>query len=356
MHCRSSSTFSSRRAKRWAPVRRAAAFFFVLAAVWQFIIVPRLPPIHSETDTRDTSVAWVESFGAMKVIGQLGETATIVVGDSRIPAGVDILALREGGVQGAASLWSGGASLSRTLPAASTFTPRRMVVCLSLIGLTSELPGPKAEFHDGEGPPAGFAVKSPEYRSWRTRRLDELLALGFKSKRVHGLVNVFEREYERSLRRTSFGPSGIDEWLGSRFHHLRFNSFRTVRPKRWAVTWFDKFDETLSDSLYQSHADRFDASESKATRETVLNEIIQLRANGCDVICVRLPVAPSLTEIERSVISDEELREFCRDAGAPFLDYAGESYATYDGLHMSHGSEVRFSKRLAADLLNTFGE
>ena len=325
-------------------------------AVWQFVIEPLFPPIAFENDFRGEAVRWIDSYGSLMSIANVEEAETLVVGDSRIPAGIDVYALREHGITNAAALWVGEASLSRLLPAASTFNSPRMVVCISTLGLAPEIQGRKTAFNNGEAPPAGRAVSSTEYKAWRLRRTDELSDLGYTDGEVAGLFRYFERRYEQGLTRFSSGPRGIDSRLNAWFNNARFNTYRTVRPKPWAVSWFDDLDESKSDHIYQALADRKDAPGWDETRTVILDELIRLRASGCEVVCVRQPVSSSLLEIERGLVSDEEFRELCRDAGVPFLDYADEPYPTHDGLHMTHDSEVRFTKRLAADLLKTFAE
>jgi len=356
MHRRSSSTSSSRRAERWAPVRKAIALFFVLVAAWQFLIAPRFPPVAFETDFREEAVMWFDGIGGFLTIADVEEAGTLIVGDSRIPAGVDIHILRAEGIPDAAGFWMGEVNLTRILPAAIQLDAPRVVVCISTLGLAPETRGHKVAFQEGEGPPPGFHLETPEYRAWRKRRFDELLDLGYKRGTVNFLFRYFEDRYGGGLVRQSSGPRGIDARLNSWFTHERFGSIRLIRPRPWAVSWFDKIDVHGSDHIYQLRADNYVEEEWASTRQEILDTLHRMRANGSELVFVRMPVAPSLMEIERSLVSDEELREFCREAGGRFLDYAEEPYPTHDGLHMTYESERRFSKQLAADLLEAFAE
>ena len=79
--------------------------------------------------------------------------------------------------------------------------------------------------------------------------------------------------------------------------------------------------------------------------------IVFLRQHG-HVVLVRLPVGPSLLQLEQVYQPgfDQLMRQTAADYALPYLDYSTQPYATTDGNHLQREASAAFSQRLAADI------
>ena len=79
--------------------------------------------------------------------------------------------------------------------------------------------------------------------------------------------------------------------------------------------------------------------------------IVFLRQHG-HVVLVRLPVGPSLLQLEQVYQPDFDrlLRQAAADYALIYLDYSNQPYATTDGNHLQREASTAFSQRLAADI------
>lgn len=87
------------------------------------------------------------------------------------------------------------------------------------------------------------------------------------------------------------------------------------------------------------------------TRLSYLYKTIAYLQGHGEVYLVRLPVHPSLTEVDNAVIPNFEdlMSELTQQTGAPYLDLSGENknYIYTDGIHLYKDSATEVSKRIA---------
>ena len=89
-----------------------------------------------------------------------------------------------------------------------------------------------------------------------------------------------------------------------------------------------------------------------AGRWAALRQTIQLLKRHGQVYLVRLPVGPSLLQLEQTYqpAFNQLMRQTADTLAVPYLDYSAEPYATTDGNHLQRTASAAFSQRLADDL------
>jgi hypothetical protein len=92
-----------------------------------------------------------------------------------------------------------------------------------------------------------------------------------------------------------------------------------------------------------------------AGRLQALRQTIQFLKPHGRVVLVRLPVGPSLLELENvyQPAFDQLMRQTASNSAVPYLDYSSRPYATTDGNHLQKAASADFTKQLAQDLKAT---
>jgi hypothetical protein len=90
-----------------------------------------------------------------------------------------------------------------------------------------------------------------------------------------------------------------------------------------------------------------------AGRLQALRQTIEFLKPHGRVVLVRLPVGPSLLQLEQIYQPGFEqlMRQMAVGFSVPYLDYSAQPYATTDGNHLQRGASAAFSQQLAADLV-----
>ncbi|MDO7853456.1 hypothetical protein [Hymenobacter convexus] len=103
----------------------------------------------------------------------------------------------------------------------------------------------------------------------------------------------------------------------------------------------------LQDYKQLAAAQHLSASRLQALRQT----IEFLKPHG-RVVLVRLPVGPSLLQLEQVYQPgfDQLMRRLANNSAVPYLDYSAQPYATTDGNHLQRNASAAFSEQLAKDL------
>ena len=88
-------------------------------------------------------------------------------------------------------------------------------------------------------------------------------------------------------------------------------------------------------------------------RLLALRQTIEFLKQHGRVVLVRLPVGPSLLQLEQIYQPgfDQLMRRMAADYAVLYLDYSAQPYATTDGNHLQREASAIFSQRLAADLI-----
>ncbi|WP_210515935.1 hypothetical protein [Hymenobacter terricola] len=89
-----------------------------------------------------------------------------------------------------------------------------------------------------------------------------------------------------------------------------------------------------------------------AGRLQALRQTIALLRQHGRVVLVRLPVGPSLLQLEQAYQPgfDQLMRQTAASLAVPYLDYSARPYATTDGNHLQRAASTAFSQQLATDL------
>ncbi|WP_156175922.1 hypothetical protein [Hymenobacter terrenus] len=89
-----------------------------------------------------------------------------------------------------------------------------------------------------------------------------------------------------------------------------------------------------------------------AGRLQALRQTIQFLQQHGHVCLVRLPVGPSLLQLEQTYQPgfDQLMRQTATALAIPYLDYSTQPYATTDGNHLQRAASLSFSQQLAKDL------
>ncbi len=90
-----------------------------------------------------------------------------------------------------------------------------------------------------------------------------------------------------------------------------------------------------------------------AGRLAALRQTIEFLKQHGRVVLVRLPVGPSLLQLEQQYQPGFEklMRRMATDKALTYLDYSAQPYATTDGNHLQRAASATFSEQLAADLI-----
>ena len=91
-----------------------------------------------------------------------------------------------------------------------------------------------------------------------------------------------------------------------------------------------------------------------AGRLAALRQTIDFLKQHGRVVLVRLPVGPSLLQLEQQYQPGFEtlMRQVAADYALTYLDYSAQPYATTDGNHLQRTASAAFSQQLAADLIS----
>ncbi|MDO7847277.1 hypothetical protein Q5H92_12970 [Hymenobacter sp. M29] len=94
------------------------------------------------------------------------------------------------------------------------------------------------------------------------------------------------------------------------------------------------------------------AQHLSAGRLQALRQTIQFLQPHGRVVLVRLPVGPSLLQLEQVDQPNFDLlmRKLASNSAVPYFDYSAQPYATTDGNHLQRDASAAFSQQLANDL------
>jgi hypothetical protein len=87
-------------------------------------------------------------------------------------------------------------------------------------------------------------------------------------------------------------------------------------------------------------------------RLAALRQTIQFLKPHGRVVLVRLPVGPSLLQVENAYqpVFDQLMRQTAAALAVPYLDYSTRPYATTDGNHLQRAASAAFTRQLAEDV------
>ncbi|MFT4648386.1 MAG: hypothetical protein ACI87O_000549 [Planctomycetota bacterium] len=143
----------------------------------------------------------------------------------------------------------------------------------------------------------------------------------------------------------------FDTWSSDWADMYRRRLAEPVLPPAWRYGWFggfgqDKYSEAITYSLRpETREARF------AALEEVKSFIGSLKTKGWNVTCIRFPTYGPMRDIEDKAFDGNLFEVMCGEIGVPYIDYGSGEYPTSDGSHLGVAAAIKFSNRLAQDLL-----
>lgn len=276
-------------AKAWYgpfPILAGLSGWILLLGGWRVAAAPRLSVSTAKDDPTIESFVDLEAAdSALYLRGSESSDGLLVVGDSRANADISVRVLEREGIEPAGVLTGALAQLDDLLKAARTLAPRRLLVCLSPASVYAR----PAQNQD-------FLLEQERAKSWM-ERVDE---------RLDGELDVLRR---RIVRPTS--PAFWDD-------HRQGN----------------RIDPDAQTLIYR----RVLGQPTRAARNErlawLLRELGALQRDGWSIACLRLPISPSMLELEERAFPAALFQELCERLELPYLDLAGEAYDTQDGSHL----------------------
>ena len=305
----SGETTEATRSRRYGARRAGPLVLCALSCVASFtlwiLFAPRvLPePLSHATFLLDD----MRDFGGEQQLNPLyvrGEPATcelLILGDSRVNAGLMRSTFEQAGWD-TTILWVGGARTVDLLQAATCLEARKLVLALSPMGLYRE------------------SDRISNSRAVRHR-------LGLRL------------------------SAAVDDRLDRRMWYLKRSWLRLLETGSWTRSWLPRTDPHRSDMRTRLALRRSTFRARRRGLVEVAQRLAALAASGWQVVCVRMPVSPSLAAIEDELFPPEQFARACKSAGVAYFDHHADSgYATTDGSHMTAASGRRFTPVLLAEL------
>jgi hypothetical protein len=91
------------------------------------------------------------------------------------------------------------------------------------------------------------------------------------------------------------------------------------------------------------------------TLPLIAQRLDQMREQGWQIVCVRLPVGKALLNVEDTNFPPQRFVQFCDENRLPLLDYSHAPFSTWDGSHLDASEAMRFTRLLTTDLRSKFG-
>lgn len=293
---------------RWRSWRGVAPILAVVAAsslalvVWHAVSDVDRPSALVKFDPAPRR--WITGLPSSNALVQFdGEDradSLLVVGDSRASAAVSMRMLEKETGRPAALLWYGFGQYDLLFEAQRTLSARTLVVCLTPAAVYT--PALKR---------MQVLLEREEAKTWMTR-LDD---------RLDGDLDAWRQELLRPV-----DPSLYKSWT----------KLDAVEPERQVGVYVGLLAEHKAERL--------------AGLERLRANIARALADGCRVVCVRLPVMSKLETVEDREFDPQLWRDLCQGLGVPYLDSFGSNdrYATSDGSHLVGADAELYTVELAA--------
>lgn len=292
--------------RTWGPLLLGSVVTAVLLAVYSIAIAPRFPEDPDRVRFRPIRSFWFADQLRPLFSFEDPETAELlVIGDSRALRAVVAARFEEQGLGETAVLARGGARLVDLIEAAREMPTRRLVVTLTPFSLFE--------------------------RSVRDER---------------------GTEPERGELTTQ---ARIDRYLDEHASRLRHNLVRTIDPAVWRRAWLPSPANVKAPIGYSDLMLVEEREQNRAALQRVVDQLAQLRDDGWDLVCVRIPISPELLAVEELGLPSAWITEAVEGAGLRYLDWSARDYPTDDGSHLTGPACEEFSAALAAELARLTG-
>jgi len=282
-----------------APLWIGLATFALAMAVWLLVLEPRLPlPLRRRPHPPGQLGWYVDGRIPLYLKGEASADGWLAVGDSRVNHGIDEEHLEREGIRPLAVLWVGGAQLEDLLAAARELPPRRLIVVLSPL-------------------------------------------------EIHRVILNAEREREQALEFMERSwTRRIDGALADRFVRLRSSLVNFLDTRGLAAGWLEQPYPEATDERQAAALGPPTRPDRAAALVRIEDALRGLIADGRRIVCVRMPISPSLRAVEDEAFDPKLFEELCARLALPYLDL-GTSEPTIDGSHLTAEGGRHLAPRLA---------
>lgn len=319
---------------------------------WEGLVAPLLPDEPHRVGMDRDRLIWIRpGLGPVYPEGEPEAAEIVFLGDSRVPNAIVPEIFDDAGLGPSAILWGGGVPTEPLVDFVSKLPASRIVACISVLGTRSvnALPDSAARVILMERPPS--AEEPPkELVAWRWRRIEALNAAGYTSKPYTNLLDGFVNLMRRERTGPTWTPRTIDRYLSKHVGRFLDRKLRLLRTDGWDESWFYQADPLANDRYYLDRLPLDTEASRNVQLELTLRTLARLRAEGRDVICVRLPMDRHLLRIEEEHYRSQHLTRACERFGLPYLDYSRIPFSTRDGSHLTGPAANAFSRDLAEKL------
>ncbi len=343
------STIHRRFARRSAvPLVAGAVLYLLLVVAWQNFIVPDLPPDPFRPNLSQGQVLWAGPRNHPIYTREDIENADVlVIGDSRIFHGIVAERLEEAGLGRVAVVWCFGGHLTSLLAAVREMPPKRLVIGLAPINLHPKKNPVMTEIMRREPPSLLQEGGNELVAAWAEEELDYLVEFGFTRSRAEKEVNDVLRNLEQARLRSTWSPERVDLEFKEWFNVRRRRVVGTLSTRTWDYAWFWNYQSGESDDVYRGILSEETAPERAASLERVTELIQELKDQGREIVCLRVPVAHQLLEIEEAAFPGARFEELCKELEVPYLDSSNRPFRTRDGSHLNGPGADRYSRVVA---------
>ena len=343
------STRSTRRSH--GPIGASVLLAAGLVALWSLFVAPELPP--------HLRLAELEMFQDAHLVDGLParyhathdpRTAKVfIVGDSRVYEGISERTLAAGGVPNTTIVWDGGAQLEDLLDAVRAYPSRKLVTSLTPLGLywDKHHSSLDAELLELPAPGSAEEMTLADIETWSADATRALQGRGHESAQLERQIGLWKRGFRHVARSQRGGTARIDQQLSDAADLFRRIHVRSIGPAFWDRGWVEDPRPGRSTGIYQRHLHDDARDERVRAALRIREQLRQLKRDGWEIVCIRMPTSRSLRQIEDSSLPPDALLQLCRSAGVRFWDDSRKHYSTRDGSHLMHPDALEYSASLA---------
>ncbi len=282
--------------------------------------------------------------------GSSDGAALMVLGDSRVRAGIDRRTLERAGLGASCIASANGSDLRDLLRYALGHPPEHAVVSISPHSLVPAKNQVVAEIMRSRPPALDRETATPEdVRSWHRAELEHLVGQGFPAAYCRQILGRLCADYYDAYDRGRWPQRRWHGRLERAWTEAQCRALYTVTVQPWNHSWFPRADPSASDRTYENALGhrRFPKRLEAAAAEAA--DLLAELSTTCPTIVVRLPVSPSLRAIEDAAVAPGRLAAIAESAGVRYFDF-GTSARTRDGSHLTFQGAVEFTAELAGRL------
>ncbi len=282
----------------------------------------------------------------------------VILGDSRVPGGLDLHWARDQGFPNLCRIWfAGGKTVDLMRPLLDWEEPRRLVICFSSLGFIGIKNKPVSATMRTPHPAMDPAMEPWRVRRWAETEGEYLLAQGFRPHIADLTLKWWIRKHGEMrtshVSNTSFvNTQLVDNRWNSRLDNLRCSLLNPVEPSNWWGSWWGKQDPQRSDADYKLRLSQSNKELAQQNLAELIQTLSVLRSRGWSLAGVRLPIEPSLREIEANSASGGMIDELVETLEIPYLDMGVWPNSTLDGSHL----HLRGAKRATRELIGWMHE